>query len=305
MKTKHRGIPGTAEHVQEVTKDAVGRWIFNLLGVAIIGVIIVVQIFQLQKKELNSVQFWADFMLLATFNVVMWVDQYCNGKCKGKQTQRYTIAQKSLNNTIGVINASGKLRELKTFCTNFVTEELRTRREEVLLSVGIPYADFEAYYLSVNPEQIKEYCTTPRTEDSPKLTRAQAHAILKAKRMKPTVLTTDMLMSASASRQRKFRLGLSEGQKTTIDILTKSLKYVLITVFTTYFGVKLVKVPTVDTLANIIYSLSPCCVGAVMGFKKGVDAITGSLLGRINRRHELLIQFCDEHNIALGESNEK
>ena len=38
MKTKHRGIPETTEHVQEVTKDAVGRWIFNLLGVAIIGV---------------------------------------------------------------------------------------------------------------------------------------------------------------------------------------------------------------------------------------------------------------------------
>ena len=81
MKTKHRGIPETSEHVQEITKDAVGRWIFNLLGVAIIGVIIVVQVFQLQKKEINSIQFWADFMLLATFNVVMWIDQYCNGKC--------------------------------------------------------------------------------------------------------------------------------------------------------------------------------------------------------------------------------
>ena len=85
---KERDLQGTAEHVQQTAKAAIGRWIFNLLGFAIVAVIILVQIFQLQKKELNSVQFWSDLTLLATFNVVMWVDQYCSGKCRGKQTYK-------------------------------------------------------------------------------------------------------------------------------------------------------------------------------------------------------------------------
>lgn len=303
---KERDLQGVAEHVQQTAKAAIGRWIFNLLGFAIVAVIILVQIFQLQKKELNSVQFWSDLTLLATFNVVMWVDQYCSGKCKGKQTNKYLVAQKSLNNTIGTINASGKLKELDGFCTEFIKDELSTRRSEALLSVGIPYSDFEEIYLPVELKQIWEWHKSPRNENVPKLTRAQVLAIFKAKQMKPVKLTKDMLMSATASAHHKFKLGLNESQKTVVDIMTKGMKYVMLSAFTAYFGLKLVQVPTVDTVANIIYSLIPSCIGAVMGFKKGVESITGSLLGRINRRHELLIQFCDTRNIQLikPENNE-
>lgn len=186
------------------------------------------------------------------------------------------------------IRSDSELEDLQDFCDEYIVKELKHARTKVLRAASIPYPMFEAEWLdNENP--------LPKT-----ISRKKRLAIVIARRLKPVVLTPDMLLNCGSLKPGRAPLGASPSAMLMRRTLVKMLPRTAMTFLVTDFAVSVITNPTWETL---ITGIMMCFVGvlcAYEGYESGFKNIVDDTVRYVDRQVNVLSQYV----IWLGKREE-
>lgn len=221
----------------------------------------------------------AVFFILMILSYGMYVDMYSSGSLAGERADDFKAAAEAYENVIKDISVDGLQKRLNDFCREYIDNELRARREDVLRSAGVTWEVYE------------EHKNDSRRKIKGALSKIEYKAILRARRIKPIKLTPEKIYNKvrSASRRRGMRIDPHVRKRFDMTLqLVKSLLKMLC-----------VGVIVFDAMSTMSWqSVGSVClkIGAVAttgysGYRAGYRNITVDTVGYMYDQINLLEQF--------------
>lgn len=263
------------DSVSEVKKEAKAKLLSvksNRNVTANLGILILVLISACSRflvptgdtPQLKDIVF--DTVLLYVISSLTYSIRYQVGIEKGKSDEVYKKTVAEFEEMREETQKVGSYDDLQEFCITLQKESLDACRKEILLRYGISLAEFEEKYLNKSSREIMRTKLSFRTKT----------ALLKCQRIRiEEVSATDVLSSRSATQSSHMRLlGINGAKKQRRDTAVRSLKALLLTLFTGYYGFQLVNGFSMLLVLEWMFQMIPVVNAYLNGDNQGMLNIT-------------------------------
>jgi hypothetical protein len=225
---------------------------------------------------------WAFATKLAVYLFLMYVlffSMQTTGIQDGRAQTVYAAVMAKYEELRDSIRGDCELETLQEWCDYYVEYELKTARAKLLRAASIPYRLYEEEYSNPNSPLPKN------------VSRKKRLAIIKARHLRPVVLTPDMLLNCGSLQIGRSPLGPTPGVKRVLrsvkDMIPRTIMIFLVTDLA-------ISVITDPTWATVIRGIIMCFVGlmcAYQGYDSGFKNIVEDTVNYVQRQINLLSQY--------------
>ena len=281
-------------------KQVLAKTVLNnmsiVIGVFLLFVLIVVMTTDIRTITFQDVaSYGVDFFVLLFFTYSFYLSCNDSGMKKGESSSSYSEAKKSYEKTRTAVVEQGIRPKLDAFCRDFVENELKRAREEVLLEVGVDYSLYVRDYVGKSEEELAS-CV---------LTDSQRKAILAANSMSPIVLSPEMIMKQGRTVRRRKPLGTNPRTKKIFNNIIQFLKITFNSALLGAIAFDVIINPSWALFASVMMKLFGVVFNGFCGYKFGFENVVVDTVNYINDQKDLLDQFLEWAKAASVDEKEK
>jgi hypothetical protein len=190
-------------------KNKIKKGFFNYAGI-FIGIFLMFAVVVIVTTDISFASFdelkalGLDFFLLFFCSYSMYVNCCDSGTRNGLLSKTFSDSSSIFEELKHNILSKGLQTFLPSFCKDYIEEELKTSRLEVLGVVGITYEDYLNKYVTLGSTEI---------DALDGISEAQKKAIKRANSIKPIKLTPEMIMKRGRGSSRRSPLAISPKTK--------------------------------------------------------------------------------------------
>lgn len=268
---------------KKATKTTAGWFIRNSNGIftvvllIVASVVIFVASFTFDDNPFVKKEYTASAIMLATCSYLLFVNGFRSGEKEYIKTAEYLDTTETRRELIDTIKEKRVLYRVNEFCSVYIREELRQKRDEILLPENVSQEIFEAF---INGEEVK-------------LTDSQKEACEVARKIKPIKLTREMLLNKTETGSRS---PLPSKGKIDAEVVIRFVIKFLTTLITTFYAVSLsYEIITNFTLETVIKGVV-CVLFMLFGLVGGIAfgfKIQGKYTALTAEKNTLLKEFLE------------
>jgi hypothetical protein len=248
--------------------------------ITFVTVVLVTTDFELIGKN-DILHLGLDFFLLMFCSYTVYIACADSGRTAGLRTSVFEEACKKYDEMKSIIINKHYQEHLRTFCKEYVENELRRARENELSLTAIKYEVYKEKYLKLSKEEIKA---------SDELSETEKAAIIRANALKPVVLNEKMLLRRGRGSSRRQPLETAPETKRLVNYSVKLASTLVITVFLSMLIIKVVVTPTWAVIATVLSKLLAIVINAFQGYKFGYQNITVDTVNYMSDQSDFLKQ---------------
>lgn len=242
-------------------------WLRSNLGIILMVLISAAVRFLVNTDEVPSLKEIAfDSILIYVISTLTFTIRYRVGIDRGKGDEGYRKAVEDFEKLREKTQENSSFNELQDFCIDLQKESLDAYRREILLRCNISLDEYYAKYLHMKGSAIMKLPLPLHTRT----------ALIKCGHARVEEIgAIDVLASRSALQSSHMKLlGVSGAKQQKRDLMLRSMKSLLLSLFTGYFGFKLVEGFTVLLLFEWAFQMIPVINAYINGEWKGYCNIT-------------------------------
>lgn len=282
--------------------------ITSLFTVVAIAALVIYRLFDpavILKVTQFSNEIIIDFAISFVFVMTLWSNMSWQGRQYGLKTQKYIGAQVYFSGVYDAISRANRLKDIGDFVPKYIKARLESYQRTCVSCVGIDWEDFTAHYQHMNTREIKglEYKIGKEPKDGTAgeiITQKQKAAIIRALRVKPIKLTEDKLIRGVNKRYDRNVVGKNEAQLTATGTATKSVRWIVTTAITTFWGFEKFDMLVSGNLADIMLMMGVITMAIVSGWLKGYNIITTGVVRNLTARADILKVMCEWNEIPAA-----
>ncbi len=241
--------------------------------------------------SLVTAEFSLSFVILLFCSYTMYFSMADTGAKHGAECEGYKKARERYETIRAELGECGMLFKLGYFCQNYVKSELEATQRSILLSAGIEYEQYCALYKGLTARQLPK-----------NLSSRTRRTITRANRLKPIVLTPDMLLSDGAHSHTRNPLTRNPVRSK----MMHSLKALIPTTVTSFFAVSVVcsviSDPSMATVTECFIKLFALvwngCKGYTMGYNNTSVEYCAYLASRSDLLHAARLSLTEKRHEA-------
>lgn len=241
-------------------------------------------------------------VLIYIITVTVFRSKYDTGLYKGRETEPYKEAVKRFDALAKEIADNLLVDRLRDWCNAFRRKDLADVRYNII-SPFMTYQEYEEKYMNLSKAQVRQL----------PLNKTTRKAILRANKVLPAELTSDMLLSRSFSTtifgKRKI-LPKSGEQQRERDLLLSYINAFIRTFICGMFVISVASDPSVDTFIQWLIRMVPIVMAFVTAPAAGYRNVTDTTTRRISAQSGILDLFFadkvkEDAEIAKRDAEEK
>ena len=254
------------------------------IGVFLVFVVIIIVTTDVHLTSFDQVAaLLLEFFTLLFCSYSMHVNCSDSGMRAGLASKTYIEAELSFNSLKKKITDLKLQSLLPSFCRNYVDEELKNTRLDILAVVGISYDKYQNSYMSLDDEGIDSLAD---------LSKPQRDAIKRANKTTPIKLTPEMIMKKGGyARDRRSPLSVRPSTKKKIMMLLKLFTSALVAFLMILVEIKTSNDSVWIIFSNCILKLCTVVMSGFTGYKFGFENIVFDTVDYINDQADLMRQF--------------
>lgn len=285
-------IPVNATKMEETflevhaLKNRIKKGFFNYAGIFIgiflmfaVVVIVTTDISFASLDELKALGL--DFFLLFFCSYSMYVNCSDSGMRNGLISKTYIESSSQFEELKHKILSNGLQTFLPNFCKDYIEEELKTSRLEVLGVVGITYEEYLKKYVTLGPSEIDEL---------EGVSESQKKAIKRANSIKPIRLTPEMIMKRGRGFGRRSPLSISPKTKKAFVFTYKIVTMLLVSLMLILVIIKNGDKPFWAVFTSCVIRLLTVVMNGFSGYKFGYENIVFDTVNYMDDQTDLLRQ---------------
>ena len=280
------GLGGALDSMRESKNKAIKGFLNNKgLVVGIILAFIVVLVFTTNVNFHSTAEVVKLSLVIFVFmfcSYSMYVNCADSGTKAGRETALYTKTKEEYDTLKKRLIKGNNQARLTDFCRNYVEEELKSTRKDILDGVGIDYKQYQKDWISADKNTVKS-CTS--------LSKREKAAILKANAVKPIRLTADMISKRERVNKKRSPLGKNPVTLKKVHYGIKLVTTVTTSLFTCMLALEVISNPSWATFAELCIKLLLVVLSGFTGYKMGYENITVDTVYYILDQIDLLNQF--------------
>jgi hypothetical protein len=223
---------------------------------------------------------WATKLVL--YLVIMYVlffSMQTTGLQDGRAQPVYNTVMKKYEELREGVRTDHELETLQEWCDLYIEQELRAARTKLLRHASMTYKMFEEKY--IDPEVPLPKC----------LSLKKRMAIRKARRLRPVVLTPDMLLNCGSLVVGRSPLGPNPGTWRALRSARALIPRTVMLFLVTDMAISVIADPSWET---VVMGIMMCFVGllcAYQGYDSGFKNIVEDTVNYVQRQINLLSQY--------------
>lgn len=221
----------------------------------------------------------AVFFILMILSYGMYVDMYSSGSLAGERSDDYKAAAEAYENVIKDIPVDGLQKRLNGFCREYIDNELRARREDVLRSAGVTWEIYE------------EHKNDSRRKIKGTLSKIEYKAILRARRIKPIKLTPEKIYNKVKSASRRRGMRIDPHVRKRFDMTLQLVKSLLKMLCVGVIVFDAMSTMSWQSVGSVCLKLGAVATTGYSGYRAGYRNITVDTVGYMYDQINLLEQF--------------
>lgn len=221
----------------------------------------------------------AVFFILMILSYGMYVDMYSSGSLAGERADDFKAAAEAYENVIKDISVDGLQKRLNGFCREYIDNELRARREDVLRSAGVTWEVYE------------EHKNDSRRKIKGTLSKIEYKAILRARRIKPIKLTPEKIYNKVKSASRRRGMRIDPHVRKRFDMTLQLVKSLLKMLCVGVIVFDAMSTMSWQSVGSVCLKLGAVATTGYSGYRAGYRNITVDTVGYMYDQINLLEQF--------------
>jgi hypothetical protein len=248
------------------------------------------------KFDFNVKELTVAAVVMFACSVAMYFNFLGSGTALGKKEKAFIDCSELNEKLREEIKKKNIVNFLDEFCKKVRDQILTDARSNYLELVGIKDAEYKEKYVGKTKQEL--------LEEFPDLQKHKVKAIVKANKIKPPVLTKEMIYYSGETHAVTNKvLPINPNRKRS----SKAVKDITKTAVTTVFAGSIVlDVVATPNWATVILCLLKLCVIVLAGWKgfcNGYDSISNVAVKYITCKNDLLEQALKEHAEIKNEGN--
>lgn len=268
------------------------------VGLILLFIVIVVYTTNVNfNSELSLVNFGLGSFILLFCSYSMYINCADSGIRAGRNNKIYNDTNDKYNATKNKIINSKKQIRLPEFCKQYINNELKNVRENILTEVGISYKFYKENYLGKDKATIN---------NDNVLSKTQKKIIIYANKINPINLTSNMIMQKARSNNKRKPLGDSPKTKRERAYIIKFITTTITALFTVLIVLDAITNPSWQTFAELCLKLLLIVFNGFTGYKMGYENIIIDTVNYMNDQIDLMEQFeqyCEENPLDKEQTN--
>jgi len=275
-----------------------------LMCLAILLAMFLMEFGTLVPKKQDILSLFAGAMTLFLFNMLFSSTTRDWGIKEAKLTHTYIYNKERKLKTVDNITQEQML-SLDKQCEQLTSQDCEAKKRRILASEAVSYDTYKLEYLGKDRKEIKalknKYSFAQRLKfllkkNKPKreqgLSKIQIKAILKCNRLKPAVLTAEMLTRTDCKQDSaKYRLSPTQTELNKTFFLKKVLTKVFFTFFFAYLTMPLFSDFSLASLGWLLTKVLFLIWGGVTSYFEAFSEVIEIVVGRMNEQLSILKQL--------------
>ena len=280
---------------EKATKKRAAKSLMNnagiLIGVFIVFAVIIITTTDIHLASLEELsKLGLNFFLLLFCTYSMYIACSDSGMRAGYGSETYKAVSEKYEALKRTLIENDLQSGLCAFCRHYVEEELHSTRMAILAPVGFTYSEYVEKWMNAEATAITE---------SKELSTAQKKALLRANKIKPITLTTDMIVHQGRGGSGRAPLGTNPRTKKTLRFGTKFLTLLLVSTGVVMIVVDVVSNPSWSVFSTIVLKAMTVIINGFSGYKFGFENIVVDTAEFISDQTDLLeqaIKYIEKNN---------
>lgn len=253
-----------------------------ILGICIIIVAVTVLVTDIKLTSFaDPAAIGLTFFVIFFASYLMYINTSGAGSRAGLETEVYAKSQKrheELRQEIISRKAIGKLPE---FCRNYVDNELKNTRMDILARVGMEYDLFEKEYLGMTKMDIMKS----------DLSEYERSAVIKANSIEPIKLNSDMIFQSNNGNQNRSPLGVRPVLVKIFNYSTRLLQSFSFAAIPTIVVLQMMGDFSFTAFSTAMLKIFPIIAHAFYGYEFGYKYITVHVVNFMNAQSDIMQEF--------------
>jgi hypothetical protein len=229
------------------------------------------------------------FIILVASNLC-YLTNFSNGIAKAKLGEIYTNALGNYIKTKKQLSQYDWRDILEDFCQDYIDKELERTRKNILSNAGVKYSTYIEEYIGKDKDKINKL----------PLTSIQKKAINKANKIKPIVLTPEMLYKIGRDGKRRTPLGEAPDTKRAKKKIGKVAKTTLTAFVTSLIALEFALTPSWEMFCMCLVKLYPVVSNCFIGYKDGIDSVEIDTVNYMNDQADLMCQAMQFKGVKIS-----
>lgn len=271
----------------EKTKKKIAKGFLNYAGLLVgIFLLFVVAVVLTTDVKLSSFHDFAAlslaFFVLLFCSYAMYINCADSGMRAGLLSETYcgiTAKYDALKQHIVERKIQDKLPE---FCRWYVENELKNTRSRILADAAVVYDTYAEKYMGQDKKVIMADAN---------LSQIQKDAVLRANRISPIRLSTEMIFKRGRGSSHRSPLGTKPETKKKVVFATKFLRTCVTSLFMGVIALEMVATPSWTMFASVCLKLLTVILNGFFGYKFGYENIVVDTTNYISDQIDLMEQF--------------
>ena len=252
----------------------------NVVSVIIIVITFAIMTTNVQiTSAIDLANIGVSFFLILFLSNLIYLVNFSNSAQKAKNGEIYIEAKSYYEERKTELIKLDWMEVLENFCEYYISKEIERAKKCHLAKACIRYDEYLNYAGSTKGSLKKHG-----------LTKGKINAILAADKVKPIVLTPEMIYKFGGHTGQRNPLGMSPNTKSTIKRATKIATSVLTSLLTASIALDLVMQPTWQMLCMCLVKLVPVIGNWYIGVRDGTESVEGDLVKYIKTQADLISQ---------------
>ena len=280
-KTEARGF-GFDQFEKKIKASAIEKAGF-VMAAAIILVVIAVMTLDIRFITISEIKDFSieAFLLLFLCNA-MYGNMYQSGRMGAKKGDKYQKVMQSYAKIKGEIKEAGLMKRLRAFCKEFVDNELKTCKLEILDRADVSWEEYQrCKNLSKNDLKFKK-----------RLSDVKVKAILDANWIVPIKLSADMLYREGGNGGIRYSALRSDPKrKSRSDIVLNFIKTAATSIGMCFLGAEILADPSWQTVCVVAAKVLTVALNGYNGYIHGYNNVAVTEVNFTEDQIDLLEQY--------------
>lgn len=254
-----------------------------VMAAVIILVVIVVMTTDIKFVPISTIKDFSieAFLLLFLCNA-MYGNMYQTGGLQARKLEKYRETMKTYARIKDEIKEHGLMKRLRVFCKEFVDNELKNQRLEILERADVTWAEYQRYR-NMSKKALRY---------QKKLSDVKIKAILDANWVVPIKLSADMLYREGGTGGFRYSALRSDPKiNARLDKLWNAVKSGATTIGMCFLGMELFVDPSWKTMCIVAAKVLTVALNGYNGYIRGYNNIAVTALNFTEDQIDLLEQY--------------